>query len=93
MTNIFNLPLSLPDEELFESIVSTNKVLIERIISTGHAFPSKNRRRDAGSVPHPVGLRVTAFRGQTTPPGEWYDGAYKLPNSIRETAPYQDKDE
>ena len=65
MTNIFNLPLFLPDEELFESIVCNDKILIERIISTG----------------------------QTTPKGEWYNGAYKLPNRIRETAPCQDKNE
>lgn len=52
MNNIFNLPPSLPNKELFESIVSNDNILIERIISTG----------------------------QTTPPGEWYDGAYKLPN-------------
>ena len=35
MTNIFNLPPSLPDKELFESIVKSDNILIERIISTG----------------------------------------------------------
>ncbi|GAB4544129.1 MAG: hypothetical protein Tsb0014_38070 [Pleurocapsa sp.] len=35
MANIFDLPPSISDRELFESIVSTDKILIERIISTG----------------------------------------------------------
>ncbi len=39
MTNIFDLPSSLPNEELFESIVSTDNILIERIISTGQVTP------------------------------------------------------
>ena len=34
-TNIFHLPSPLPSIELFESLLSTEKVLIERIISTG----------------------------------------------------------
>ncbi|MDJ0535643.1 MAG: cupin domain-containing protein [Xenococcaceae cyanobacterium MO_207.B15] len=40
MTNIFNLPPSLPNQELFESIVSTDNILIERIISTGQVTPT-----------------------------------------------------
>lgn len=40
MANIFDLPSSLPKEELFESIVSTDQILIERIISTGQSTPS-----------------------------------------------------
>ena len=39
MTNIFDLPSSLPNKELFESIVSTDNILIERIISTGQVTP------------------------------------------------------
>ena len=39
MPNIFNLPPELPKEELFESLVSSNQVLIERIISTGQTTP------------------------------------------------------
>ena len=39
MNNIFNLPSSLPNKELFESIVSTDNILIERIISTGQSTP------------------------------------------------------
>lgn len=39
MTNIFDLPSSLPNEELFESIVSADNILIERIISTGQTTP------------------------------------------------------
>ena len=39
MTNIFNLPSSLPNKELFESIVSNDNILIERIISTGQTTP------------------------------------------------------
>ena len=39
MNNIFNLPSSLPNQEIFESIVSTDSILIERIISTGQTTP------------------------------------------------------
>ena len=39
ITNIFNLPSSLPNLELFESLVSTDNILIERIISTGQTTP------------------------------------------------------
>lgn len=39
MTNIFDLPSSLTDKELFESLVSSDKILIERIISTGQTTP------------------------------------------------------
>jgi cupin 2 domain-containing protein len=35
MANIFDLPLSLTNRELFESIISNDNLLIERIISTG----------------------------------------------------------
>lgn len=38
MTNIFNLP-SLTNKELFESLVSADNILIERIISTGQTTP------------------------------------------------------
>ncbi|MDY7012742.1 MAG: cupin domain-containing protein [Cyanobacteriota bacterium] len=33
--NIFQLPSNLPNEEVFEAIVQRDRVLIERIISTG----------------------------------------------------------
>ena len=39
MNNIFNLPASVPTEELFETLLSTENVLIERIISTGQTTP------------------------------------------------------
>ncbi|NET59612.1 MAG: cupin domain-containing protein [Symploca sp. SIO2E6] len=39
MNNIFQLPSPLPASELFESLISTEKVVIERIISTGQATP------------------------------------------------------
>ena len=39
MANIFNLPPSVPTEELFETLLSTEGVLIERIISTGQTTP------------------------------------------------------
>ncbi|MGQ4650252.1 cupin domain-containing protein [Lyngbya aestuarii] len=40
MTNIFNLPVELPNEELFESLASSTNLLIERIISTGQTTPT-----------------------------------------------------
>ncbi len=40
MNNIFNLPSSLPNRELFESIISNDNILIERIISTGQTTPA-----------------------------------------------------
>ncbi|MEQ9551280.1 MAG: cupin domain-containing protein [Coleofasciculus sp. G3-WIS-01] len=39
MPNIFNLPPQLPNEELFEALVCSDSVLIERIISTGQTTP------------------------------------------------------
>ncbi len=39
MTNIFDLPSSLRDQELFESLVAADNVLIERIVSTGQTTP------------------------------------------------------
>lgn len=39
MTNIFDLPSSLPNKELFESLVSAGNIRIERIISTGQTTP------------------------------------------------------
>jgi cupin 2 domain-containing protein len=42
MANIFNLPSSLTNEELFEPLISANNILIERIISTGQStLPGK----------------------------------------------------
>lgn len=38
-SNIFSLPSSLPNEELFESLISAKNVEIERIISTGQITP------------------------------------------------------
>ena len=40
MPNIFNLPSQLPHEEQFEALVSSDSVLIERIISTGQTTPT-----------------------------------------------------
>ncbi|MDD4601679.1 hypothetical protein SDC9_27465 [bioreactor metagenome] len=37
--NVFELPSELPDEEIFESLIPDQGVLIERIISTGQATP------------------------------------------------------
>ena len=37
--NIFNLPSSLPNQELFESIISNDNIKIERIVSTGQTTP------------------------------------------------------
>lgn len=39
MTNIFQLPTQLPSEELFESLFFNERILIERIISTGQITP------------------------------------------------------
>ena len=40
MPNIFNLPSQLPNEEKFETLISSHSVLIERIISTGQTTPT-----------------------------------------------------
>ncbi len=40
MANIFNLPSEIPNRELFEPLVSSNNILIERIVSTGQTTPS-----------------------------------------------------
>ena len=40
INNIFQLPLDLPNLEIFEKIISTEKIKIERIISTGQTTPS-----------------------------------------------------
>jgi cupin 2 domain-containing protein len=39
MSNIFHLLSEFSNEELFESIVSANNILIERIVSTGQITP------------------------------------------------------
>lgn len=39
MPNFFNLPSQLPDRELFETLISSKNLLIERIISTGQTTP------------------------------------------------------
>ncbi|MGK7946695.1 MAG: cupin domain-containing protein [Microcystaceae cyanobacterium] len=39
MANIFDLPSPLPTKELFETLLSTEGLLIERIISTGQSTP------------------------------------------------------
>lgn len=39
MNNIFQLPESLLDQELFEPLIETDQLLIERIISTGQTTP------------------------------------------------------
>ncbi len=40
MINIFKLPSSLPEQELFETLVCADNILIERIISTGQTTPT-----------------------------------------------------
>lgn len=39
VNNIFKLPQDLPQQELFEVLLSDQKVLIERVISTGQVTP------------------------------------------------------
>lgn len=39
MANIFDLPSSLPNQELFKSLFATENLLIERIVSTGQITP------------------------------------------------------
>ena len=39
ISNIFELPAQLPQEELFEALFDNNKILIERIVSTGQVTP------------------------------------------------------
>ena len=39
MNNLFQLPAKLPNEEIFELLVSANNILIERIISIGQTTP------------------------------------------------------
>ena len=40
MSNIFKLPEQIPQKEIFETIVNSNDIIIERIISTGQITPS-----------------------------------------------------
>ncbi len=37
--NIFQIPSQIPDQELFETLLNTQDILIERIISTGQTTP------------------------------------------------------
>ncbi len=39
MNNIFDLPLPLSNKEIFESLLTTDNLLVERIISTGQTTP------------------------------------------------------
>ena len=39
ISNIYNLPRKLPSTELFETLIDHDKVLIERVISTGQITP------------------------------------------------------
>lgn len=67
--NIFALPETLPEEEVFEQLIPDNGILIERIISTGQASPEGfwfNQDRDEWVVL----LRGTAIL-------EWQDGSKK----------------
>ncbi len=76
MNNIFNLPSPLPNKEIFESIVSADNILIERIISTGRRYSAVKRRSEArlalGRETRPSFLALLRLR-QSTLPGEWYD--------------------
>jgi cupin 2 domain-containing protein len=40
MANLFELPPSLPNQEVFEPLLQRHDCLIERIISTGQATPA-----------------------------------------------------
>lgn len=40
MDNLFDLPCPLPNQEVFEPLVTSENVTIERIISTGQTTPS-----------------------------------------------------
>lgn len=49
MKNIFQLPSKIPLEEIFETLIATENILIERIISTGQTTPPGkwyNQERD-----------------------------------------------
>ncbi len=37
--NIFQIPSQIPEQELFETLLNTKDILIERIISTGQTTP------------------------------------------------------
>ena len=39
MNNIFELPAQLPPQELFDPLFDNDKVLIERVVSTGQITP------------------------------------------------------
>jgi len=41
LANIYQLPEHLPNQELFESIISNSNLLLERIISTGQITPTE----------------------------------------------------
>ena len=38
--NIFDLPSKLPPEELFEALIDNDKILIEKVVSTGQVTPA-----------------------------------------------------
>jgi cupin 2 domain-containing protein len=40
MTNLFDLPSALPPDEIFEQLLSSQNLLIERIISSGQTTPA-----------------------------------------------------
>jgi cupin 2 domain-containing protein len=49
ISNIFSLPTQLIKEELFESLFSNEKILIEKIVSTGQITPENewyDQKRD-----------------------------------------------
>ena len=67
--NIFSLPDTLPEEEVFEKLIPDQGVLIERIISAGQASPRGfwfNQDRDEW---------VVLLQGAATI--EWQDGSKK----------------
>ena len=39
ISNIFELPKQLPQQELFEALLDRDKILIERVVSTGQITP------------------------------------------------------
>ena len=64
-----NLPRYLSKDGYFPLIIPIRK---------RQRFPGQTRRRDAGSVPHPVGLPLTAFRGHNLAKDNW---EFKIPTS------------
>ena len=76
MNNLFgNIPDSLP-EELFETLASSGSVLVERIVSRGHASPASgwyDQAREEFVVLLAGGARIEFADGACAElkPGDW----------------------